>query len=203
MAERDQGRWAGAAGLAAVVLFVLGALLVGDRPPLDAPAAAVAADLLEHPERVQGACVLFALAGTLLAVVLAAATAAGTHALLVARVCGLTFLALFLVDVTALAVASRPHPPDVVVALRDVELLAMGTAAPLVSAALAAFSVALAPGPLARLTALAAALYLLRLGTLLTTSGPFAADGVLGLVVPVVALLAWVVAASVALLRAR
>ena len=39
--------------------------------------------------------------------------------------------------------------------------------------------------------------YALRLGTLFTTEGPFAADGVLGLYVPAGALASWIFLASV------
>jgi hypothetical protein len=51
---------------------------------------------------------------------------------------------------------------------------------------------------------IAAPAYGLRLGTLFTTEGAFAADGVLGLYVPVSALATWIVLASVVLaLRLR
>jgi hypothetical protein len=50
----------------------------------------------------------------------------------------------------------------------------------------------------------AAAAYALRVGTLFTTDGPFAADGILGLWVPVAAVAAWIAIASVVLtLRLR
>jgi hypothetical protein len=41
--------------------------------------------------------------------------------------------------------------------------------------------------------------YALRVGTLFTTAGPFAADGLLGLYVPVIAIAVWIVVASVVL----
>jgi hypothetical protein len=53
------------------------------------------------------------------------------------------------------------------------------------------------------LAVLAAVAYSLRLGTLFTTEGPFAADGVLGLYLPVGAFASWIVLASVMLARRR
>ncbi len=70
---------------------------------------------------------------------------------------------------------------------------------------LAAFAVlalrdrAIWPEWLGWLATIAALLYALRVGTLFTTDGPFAADGVLGLWVPVAAAAAWIFVASVVL----
>jgi hypothetical protein len=80
-----------------------------------------------------------------------------------------------------------------------------GSASFVVSGVLAAFAVlvlghaAVWPRWIGWLAAVAAALYLLRAGTLFATDGAFAADGVLGLYVPVVAVAGWVLIASVAL----
>jgi len=81
----------------------------------------------------------------------------------------------------------------------------MGMAAPLGSVLLAAFAViALRDGMvwprwLAGLGAVAALAYLLRVGTLFTAEGAFAADGLLGFWLPVLAIAAWVSVASVVL----
>jgi hypothetical protein len=128
---------------------------------------------------------------------------------------GLVFLALFLADVTALAVSAlRPEnllaDPELAAALRDFEWLAMGMAGFLVSGTLAAFAVlalrdgAIWPQWLGWLAAVAAVTYLLRVGTLFTTEGAFAADGALGLWVPVIAAASWIAVGSVVLtLRLR
>jgi hypothetical protein len=124
--------------------------------------------------------------------------------------CGLVFSALFLVDVTALAVSAlRPEnmaeAPELAAALRDFEWLAMGMAAFFVSATLGAFAVLtlrdgmLWPRWLGRFAVVAALAYALRVGTLFTTEGAFAADGVLGLWVPVIAVAGWIAIASVVL----
>ncbi len=49
------------------------------------------------------------------------------------------------------------------------------------------------------LAVIAALAYALRVGTLFTTEGAFAADGVLGLWVPVIAAAGWILVASVLL----
>jgi hypothetical protein len=49
------------------------------------------------------------------------------------------------------------------------------------------------------LAAVAAALYALRAGTLFTREGPFAADGVFGIWVPVAALIVWMTVAGAVL----
>jgi hypothetical protein len=166
--------------------------------------------------RVQISCALFAVAGALLVCWLAtvASLARGRQSGTVALGCGLGFVTLFLVDIATLAVSAlRPsamaHAPELAVALRDMELLLMGVAAPLVTAMLVACaSLALREGAVwprwvGRLATLAAAVYVLRLGTLFTVDGAFAADGVLGLYVPVAALAGWIVVASLALFGPR
>ncbi len=128
----------------------------------------------------------------------------------VAYGCGLTFLALFLADVASLAVGTlRPESmaraPELAAALHDFSWLAMGMAAFLVCGALGAFAVlslrdkAVWPEWLGWLAAIAAPAYALRVGTLFTTDGAFAADGLLGLWVPVIAAAGWIVLASVVL----
>jgi hypothetical protein len=128
----------------------------------------------------------------------------------VAFACGSIFIALFLVDVTSLAVSAlRPEnmasAPQLAAALRDFEWLAMGMGTFLVSGTLAAFAVlglrdqVLWPRWLGLLAVIAALAYALRVGTLFTTEGAFAADGVLGLWVPVIAAAAWIFAGSLVL----
>jgi Domain of unknown function (DUF4386) len=218
-------RWAplgAAAGLVGIVLFAAGALVIGERPDFDAPAADVAAFYDEKRTRIQlGAALDAAMAPFLvwfLATVASLARAAGpgaSRAGSVAFGCGAVYIALFLADVTTLAVgALRPEnmaeSPELAAALQDFEWLAMGIAAPLGSAMLAALAVltlrdnALWPRWIGWLAAIAAPAYALRMGTLFTTDGAFAADGVLGLYVPVAAIAAWIALASVLLaLRLR
>jgi hypothetical protein len=95
--------------------------------------------------------------------------------------------------------------PELAAALHDISWLAMGMAAFMASGVLAAFAVlsvrdgAFWPRWLGLLAAIAAPVYALRVGTLFTTEGPFAADGVLGLYVPVATIAATILLASVML----
>jgi hypothetical protein len=202
-----------------MVLFVAGALVIGELPDSDAAGTEVAAFYDEKRTQIQVACAINAVAAPLLVwflATVASVTRAGgpgtRRAGAVAFGCGLIFIALFLADVTALAVgALRPEnmaaEPELAAALRDFEFLAMGMAAPVAATVLAAFAVlalqekAIWPDWLGWLAAIAAPLYALRVGTLFTTEGPFAADGVLGLYVPVIAITSWILIASVMLAR--
>ena len=206
-----------AAGGLAIALYLVGALIAGTPPDFDAPAREVAAYLAEDRTRIQLGSAIQAVWAPLFVyflatvVSLASTDGAGAHrAALVALGCGLMFITLFLADVTALAVAAlRPENmaahPELATALHDFSWLAMATAAPLAVGMLAAFASlalrheALWPRWLGRLALLAGLAYTPRLATLFTTDGPFAADGLLGLWLPVAALAAWLFTASVVL----
>jgi hypothetical protein len=204
------------AGAAAVVLFVAGAVLTAGRPAFGEAGLDLSVWLAYHRTETQVACALFALVGPpfvwFLATVAALARARGEGARRAATVafgCGIVFLTLFLADVTALAVSAvRPERgSDALVLLRDFELLAMGVAAPAAAAVPAAFAVlalrygALWPRWVGWLCALAVGGYMLRVGTLFTVEGPFAADGLLGLWVPVTSIAVALFVASVVLAR--
>jgi hypothetical protein len=215
-------RWApygAAAGAIAIALYVVGSLVIGTPPDFDSPGAEVASYFDENRTRLQLGSAIHAAWAPLfvwfLATVASLARAGGPGARRAGAVafgCGLTFLALFLVDVTALTIgALRPEnmaaAPELAAALHDTSWLAMGMAAFLVSGTLAAFAVltlrdkAIWPEWLGWLAVIAALAYALRVGTLFTTAGAFAADGVLGLWVPVIAVAGWIVVASVVLTR--
>jgi hypothetical protein len=209
--------WGAAAGALAILLFAVSGLVIGERPDFAASGAEVAAHLDAERTRIQVGTALFAAMAPLLvwflATVLSVTRAGGTRAGRTGAVafgCGLIFLALFLADLTTLAVgALRPESmiaaPELAGALRDFEFLAMGMAAPLASGMLAAFAVlALRDGMVwprwfGWLAIAAALAYPLRIGTLFTVDGPFAADGVIGFWIPVVAIAACVAIGSVTL----
>lgn len=209
-----------AAGAVAVALFLAGALVIGGQPAFDAPGAEVARHLEEKRARIHLGLAINALAMPLLIWFLAtvASLARGAErrrAGAFAYGCGLVFVALFLVDNTALAVSAlRPEnmaaSPELATALRDFEWLPQGMAAPVGAAMLASLAAlslgddAIWPRWLGGLAIAAAAAYLVRIGILFTTEGPFAADGLFGLWLPVSALLGWILAASATLaLRLR
>jgi Domain of unknown function (DUF4386) len=217
MRQGSPAPYGAAAGAAGVVLFAVGSLVIGGRPGFDASGAEIAASLEQHRTRIQLGCALVAAWTPLfvwfLVTVASLANDAGPGARRAAAVafgCGLLFAALFLVDVTALAVSAlRPEnmaaDPELALALHDFEWLAMGSASFATTGVLAAFAAlvlvhgAVWPRWLGWLAAAAAPLYLLRAGTLFATGGVFAADGILGLYVPVAAVAGWVFVASVAL----
>jgi hypothetical protein len=189
------------AGALGVLLFAAGGLLVGERPAFDGSAADLSAYMAAHQTRIQVACALFGLAVPLLVWFLVEVARLAPRSGVLALACGGVFLTLFLADCTALAVSALRPDPDHVVALRDFELLAMGVAAPAAAAMLVALGLTgVWPHAVSRLAFVAAALYLLRVGTLFTVDGAFAADGVLGLRVPVVAIAAWWLVASLMLI---
>lgn len=217
---RDES-WASVGALAgalAVLLFAAGAVVVGQRPDFDAPATELVAFLEQERTRIHIGGALFAAMAPFfvwwLATIASLARGdrrpAAGRAGAVGHGCGLIFLVMFLIDVTALEVSAlRPENmqanPELAVALTDFEWLAMGMASFAVVGMLTAFAIlilrdhAVWPRWLGWLAVLAAPLYGLRIGTLFTTEGPFAADGVFGLWVPVAALAGWTMLASVAL----
>ena len=220
MAQRPQdlpSPLAAAAGFVGVALFGAGALVMGERPEFSSGGDELVAFIEANRTQIQVAAALDAAAVPFLICFLATVlslTAQAGHAVRQTGLwlfgCGLAFLALFLADLTALAVSAlRPAnaaaAPEIVVALRDFELVAMGIAAFSAAAMLAAAALlalrhgSVWPRWIGGLAAGAAILYLLRAGTLFTTDGPFAADGLLGIWVPVGALLVWVSAAAAAL----
>jgi hypothetical protein len=215
MEADGSARHGAAAGAVVVALFVAAAVIDPARPGFDAGGAEVAGFYAAGRTRIAVECALLALAAPLfvwfLATVVSLAGSGAAVARRAARVafgCGVTWLALFMVDVTTLAVgALRPRTPDVASALQDLEWLAMGMASLLAAGLLIACAVlalragAVWPRWVGWLAAIAAPLYALRLGTLFTTDGPFAADGVLGLYVPVVAFAGWLAVASLVLAR--
>jgi hypothetical protein len=206
-----------AAGAVAVLLFLLASLVIGEGPGSEAPGAEVAAFYDGKRTEIQVGCALIALSAPLwiwfLATVASLARSGGRGAELAGTVafgCGLVFLALFLADVTTLAVgALRPEnmaaDPELARALRDFEFLAVGMAAFVGAGMLAAFGVLVLrenliwPRWLGWLAAFAAAAYALRTGVLFTVEEPFSTSGVLGLWVPVAPFAAWIVIAGVVL----
>jgi hypothetical protein len=214
---RDEGGvYGAAAGAIAVMFFAIAALIIG-APDLDASGAEVARRLSAERTWIQIGCAVSAASIPFLVWFLATVASltrwerpAVERAGAVAYGCGLVFAALYLTDVSALATgALRPETmaaaPELASALRDLEWMAAGMAGFLGAGVLAGFSIltlrhgALWPRWLGWLAALAAFVYTLRIGTLFTTNGPFAADGALGLWAPVIAITTWLAAGSVSL----
>jgi hypothetical protein len=217
MRQGSPAPYGAAAGAVGVALYAVGALITGDSPGFEAGGAEIAAHLEENRVRIQVGCAVMAAWTPLFVWFLATVVSvAGEHGeaarstAMVAFGCGLVFVALFLADLTALAVSAlRPEnmasSPELAVALHDFEWLAMGSASFVMAGVMAAFAVlalghaAIWPRWVGWLAAAAALLYPLRAGTLFATDGAFAADGLLGLYVPVASAAGCVLVASVLL----
>ena len=214
--DRSAAYGAGA-GAIAVALFVVGIVIIGERPRFDAAGAEVAAHLTQHRTRIQiGSAVLGAVAPFLVwffATVASLTRTVGPGARLAASVaygCGSIFAALLLVDVAALTVAAlRPEnmsrAPELAIALRDFEFLLMGNGsfggvhrACHVRGVDSSVSRALA-----RVARLASRYRRARLRAPrrhpVHHPGAFAPDGLLGLWVPVTAFAGWILIASLVL----
>ena len=199
------------------MLFAGGGLLSPAPPDFDSSAQEVVAFFTEDRTRIHVSSALLVVAMPFmiwfLAAVGSAARPAGesaTRAANVALASGSVAVGVFLTDVAALLVgALRPEnmaaSPELAQALHDYSWVAPAASAPMFAAMLAAFAVmslrdgAVWPRRLGWAAAVAAVAYMLRTGAVFTDDGPFAADGVLGFVVPIVALLGWILAASVTL----
>jgi hypothetical protein len=217
----DNGRLGAAAGAGAVLLFVTGGLIAGTPPDFSASGAEVAEFLSEQRTRLQVGIVVSAASTPLLIWFLATVAAltreaagAAERAGSVAFGCGIAFVSLYLADLAALAVgALRPQAmasaPELATALHDFSWMAPALAAipgAFMLASLSTISLGrglLWPRWIGWLAALAAGAYALRAGALFTTDGPFAADGLLGFWVPVVALAGWLLLAGLSLARDR
>ena len=117
MREDSWARFGAASGAVAIGLFVAGSLIRGAPPDFDATGAELAAHLDENRTRIQIGSALHALWTPLfiwfLATVASLVRTGGPgtrRAGAVALGCGIAFVAVFLVDVTALAVSAlRPR----------------------------------------------------------------------------------------------
>ncbi len=206
-----------AAGAIAIALFAIGGSITGSPPDFAASGSEVARYFAEESTRLQiGAAISAASTPFLvwfLATVASLARLAGggaERAGAVAFGCGVAFIAVYLVDLAALTVgALRPETmaaaPEVATALHDLSWMAPAMAASLGAGIVAACSVLvlryemLWPRWIGWLAVLAACAYALRTGALFTTEGPFAADGLLGFWVPVLALTGWIAVGSCSL----
>lgn len=211
-------RWGAGAGAAAVVLFLSGALVTGT-PDFGGSSDVAVGYLVDNRTAIQIGSALFAAAVPFLVWFLATVVSlarsgppGAQRAATVALGCALMAFTLFLSDVAALAVgALRPDNmtanPELAQALLDYSFLAFGMASFLVAGMFVALAVLCLrdgmvwPRWLGWAAAVAAPVTALRIGTLFTTEGPFASDGVLGLYLPVAALAGWVCVASVVLVR--
>jgi hypothetical protein len=210
--------WAAFSGILAVILMVgaFAALILPNAPDADASATAWARYYIDHGSRIQvgvtiaGVGLLF-FTWFLGSVRSALATAeGGQHRLTgVAFAGGIVAVVTLLIGLSATAVAAlRPTEivPSITRAMSDLGFAAGGPGAAGFTAFFAAIAIVgyrnrAVPAPVAGFSALAAITQPLAYGVAVTDSGVFAADGVLGGLIPIITFVIAVVTLSAALVR--
>jgi len=212
-------RYGAATGILAVILLIVGFMIFGSSiPDTDASGQSWANFFREHEDRVQLAITVAGVGlfffiwflGSLRSAIATAEGGAGRLASIAfgGGIVGLVSLLLFLTGAGAAAFrASDPMvDPNLIRALMDFGAIgaapgAAGLVALFAATAIAGYRFAPFPPAVAGLSALAAIGQALAYGVVFTDHGPFAADGVLGLVVPVITFGIAVIALSVSLIR--
>src|SRR3954453_1387102 len=215
--EDRYARMGALGGIVSVVSLIVGfGLVASGAPGFDESARAWGAFINDHATRIQigvtivGVGIFFFLwfLGSLRSAI--AAAEGGTARLAsIAFGAGLVSSAILLVTLTATAAAAfRPDQvdPSLTRALNDLAAVTAGPAAGALTALFAATAIAgyrhrFVPPWVAGFSALAAIPQPLAFGVVFCTSGAFAADGVLGFVVPVLTFAVAIVTASWALGR--
>ncbi|MFN2613179.1 MAG: hypothetical protein ABR536_07410 [Solirubrobacterales bacterium] len=183
-----------------MVLFVVGFVIVLPQPPApDASAASVASYYTDHQDAIRIAVLIISAALLFFIWFLGSLSSALRLAIgsprlpMVAFAGGIIGAAFFLIALTVTATAAlRPEEtsPEVVRALNDIGLVVGAPAAPGFVALFAATALVIArsnalPQWLCAVNVVGAVASLGALGAMFTTTGAFAADGALGLFVPV------------------
>jgi hypothetical protein len=217
MSNDKHARQGAAGGIVFAILTLVGFAIVIPKPPdVDSSAATFAAYYVDHQNAIRAGLTIVGVGiffyiwflGSLRSA-LAAAEGGSGRLSSVAYGAGLIAGAALIVGLGAAETAAfRPNDvdPGVTRALNDFFVVLGAPAATALAALFAAtamvgFRFGALPGWAAGVSGLAAVGQLPAVGTSLTTTGAFAADGALGLFVPVFTLLIGVVAISVALMR--
>ncbi len=216
MRDRDWERLGAATGAVSVLLFIIGFGIFPAPPDVDASAAEIHAYFVDEREGIQTSMVLLTAAlffyiwflGSLRSALRSAEGGAGRVSS-IAFAGGLVGAGALFVLITLLAGAAfRPEQstPEVTAAINDLAVVSGGPALAGLTALFAASAkVALRYGAFSRsiglLLVLAALAQPFAVGAMLTDSGIFAGDGVLGLFLPVAAFGVAILATSGALVQ--
>jgi len=216
MTEDRYAKYGAATGLVSVVLIVVGFLIVLPQPPdANAPADEVASYYVDEQDGIRASLLIVSIAlffylwflGSLATTL---RVSAGNPRLpTVAFAGGIAGGGLLLVGLTAFAAAAfspEQSTPEVTKALNDVGLMAAapgaaGFAALFAATALVILRSRALPEWLGWAAAITAVAQLLPLGVMFTDDGAFAADGALGLIVPVITFLVTIGALSICIMR--
>jgi Domain of unknown function (DUF4386) len=207
-----------ATGVAAVVLFAVGFAIVPAVPDADAPASEMASYFADDPNAIQVGSAFLAASALALLWFLATLTSVlraaegGPRLASTAFGAGLLAIGVFLAGIAIFSVAAlRPEnmqaSPELAQALYDFNAMGYAVSALVFGGFFVAVAVVTLrfgglPAWLGWLALVAALATVLRLGSLFTTDGPFAFDGVLGFWAGLVAFAAWTLAASIVLVEA-
>ncbi|MGH2922645.1 MAG: hypothetical protein ACRDKH_01260 [Solirubrobacterales bacterium] len=216
MNDDRYAKYGAATGLIAVVLFVVGFVIVAPEPPdVSAPAAEVSSYYGDEQDGIRASLVIVSVALFFFIWFLGSLTStlrisSGNPRLpSIAFAGGAIGTALFMLTVAAFAaVAFRPDQatPEVTQAINDLGLVAAAPAAGAFAALFGATALVILRGGalpewVGWLAAVTAVAQLLPLGVIFTDEGAFAADGALGLLVPVIAFVVTVGALSILIMR--
>jgi hypothetical protein len=216
MSDRDWERLGAATGAVSVLLFIIGFGIFPTPPDIDAPATEIHAYYTDHQSGIQAALVLLTGAlfffiwflGSLRSALRVAEGGTGRVSS-IAFAGGVVSASALFVLVTLIAGAAF-HPdqstPEVTMAINDLAVVSAGPALAGLTALFAASAkVAFRHGAFSPaigwLLALAALAQLFAVGAMLTDSGAFAGDGVLGFALPIVGFAVAIPVLSGALVR--
>ena len=216
MKDDRYAKYGAATGLISVILLIVGFLIVTPSPPdLNASAEEFSQYFIDEQDGIRagvliGSLGLFAFIWFLGSLAQTLRVTAGSPRLpSIAFAGGVVAVVLLGVTLTLIAAAAfRPEEtsPELTRALNDVALLVAGPASAALAALFAATAlVILRTGGLDEwlgwLCGVTAVAQLLPLGVIFTDEGAFAADGALGLIVPILSFMVAVAALSVSIMR--
>ena len=216
MRDDRYAKYGAATGLISVILFIVGFLIVAPAPPdVNAQAGELSSYYSDEQDGIRASVLIVSVALFFFIWFLGSLTStlrisSGNPRLpSIAFAGGVIGTGLLMVTLTAIAAgAFRPaqSTPEVTQAVHDIGIMAAAPAAPAFAALFAAIALVILRGGalpewLGWAAAITAVAQLLPLGVIFTDEGAFAADGALGLIVPVIAFLVTIAALSICIMR--
>ena len=216
MKDDRYAKYGAATGLISVALLVVGGIIVTPQPPdVSAPADELASFYIDEQDGIRAGALIISIGLFFYVWFLGSLTStlrisSGNPRLpSIAFAGGVIGGGLFMVTVTAFAAAAfRPDQatPEITQAVNDLGLIAAAPAAGAFAALFGATALVILRGNalaewLGWLAAITAVAQLLPLGVMFTDEGAFAADGALGLIVPVITFVVTIAALSIAIMR--
>ena len=216
MNDDRYAKYGAASGLVAVIVFIVGFVIVTPEPPdFSAPADELATYYIDEQDGIRAGALIVSIGLFFYIWFLGSLTStlrisSGNPRLpSIAFAGGVIGGGLLLFTLTAIAAAAfRPDQttPEITQALNDVGLIAAAPASAAFAALFAATALVILRSDvlaewLGWLAAVTAVAQLLPLGVMLTDEGAFAADGALGLIVPVITFVVTFGALSISIMR--